>query len=643
MLLKNPVTGQTIVGLIRLTLATAFLLIYTVPSFSPVLADDDLQVRMLSSHQAYSPGDTVFLGLQVKVPSNYHLYGNPLGPGIGKPLEIGIDGAEEIQWLDVKKMSARKFKPSMGDWVWAYEKETFFFVRGKIPEKWAGKTSGTLRIDGLICHTSCIPVSKRIPFTVNVSKSGSQSEQFAGEPLFSIALGRASESMPLFRASQQQIPSLSMLSVLNVQENVPAAVKEVQQWDYSPVEKKIEFHLWLALIFGFLAGLILNVMPCVLPVLGIKILSFSQAAGNSKILAIKKSISFSGGMISVFMVLAALASFAKFSWGEQFQNPGVLAGIIVLIVLFALGMFDLFTIILPGSISNLEKRGGSGLLGDFFKGVFATILATPCSGPLLGATLAWALTRTPQVVFAVFASIGLGMAFPYVLFASSSRLSRLIPRPGPWMKDFKYLMGFILIGMAVYLMKGLSQEMMVATIGFCVFMVFAVVVYTRFAPWGSQLKRKALVLLIALLIGSAGFHLNYKVFYKTSVKAASFKDGSGEWMNFSSSLLRDAHANGRHVIIDFTASWCMNCQYNKIAVLNSPEIKKLIAAKNAVLIKADLTRPDPVIESLLNHLGSRSVPFLAIFPGDNPYEPVVMRDLLNKRTLGSALKNLSDL
>lgn len=612
---------------------------------SRVHAVDDLQVRVVPSRQSFVPGDTVILGLQVKIPAKFHLYGNPLGPGIGKPLEIGVEGGEGINWLDVKKMNPRKFKPSVGDWVWAYENETFFFVRGITPPGWSGKTDGSIRIDGLICHNSCIPVVKKIPFTINAGKSSSADDGiFIGEPLFSIALDRASESITIQKTTQlAQLSSLTALPVINMPEKAPDEHSKAQEWDYSPVEKKINFNFWLALLFGFTAGMIMNVMPCVLPVLGIKILSFSQARESSRSLALRRSMSFSAGMLSVFMVLAALASFARFSWGEQFQNPKILVGIIALIVVFALGMFDVFTFVLPGSISNMEKKSGSGLLGDYIKGMFATILATPCSGPLLGATLAWTLTQSAQVVFTVFASIGVGMAFPYVLFASSSSLSRLVPKPGIWMKDFKYLMGFVLIGMAVYLMKGLPQDMIVSTIGLCVSLAFAVIVYTRFAPWGASIRRKVTMIIISMVIAGVALYLNFGVFYKKhSVSVVESTVSKGEWFEFSPSLLRDAHTTGRHVIVDFTASWCMNCQYNKIAVLNSPDIKELLKAKNVLLIKADLTRPDPVIESLLHHLGSRSVPFLAVFPGDNPYEPIVMRDVLKKSDLREVLKGLVD-
>ena len=554
------------------------------PIFSgTVFSSDDLQINVIPSKSAYVSGDSVIVALQVIIPHGYHLYGNPLGPGIGKPVEIRVDGAKRINWTGVKKPGARKFIPPMGDWVWAYENSTYFFIQGKIPEGLKGKTEGKIHFDGLICDNACIPVSKDIPFSFNTGENVTSGNHFASNSELVVQLKKASQFMELARP-EVQTDAAAPLSVSFGDIKAPGqnqAVSQISQWDYSPVEKKIQFNLWLAILFGFIAGIILNAMPCVLPVLGIKILSFSQARENSRKNAILRSAAFAAGIISVFMVLASLASFAKFSWGEQFQNPRVLVAIIALIVIFALGMFDVFMIILPGSVSNMEKKSGSGFVGDFFKGMFATVLATPCSGPLLGATLAWTLTQLPQVVFAVFASIGLGMAFPYILFASSSRLSRLIPKPGEWMKDFKYLMGFVLIGMAVYLMMGLPQDMIISTIGLCVFLAFAVMVYTRFAPWGSSLIRKTSVLVVALLIATSGVYVNFGILYNNILHQSAAKmNQSGEWKTFSPELLKRAHADGRHVIVDFSANWCMNCKYNEAVILNSPQVKELIKNKN---------------------------------------------------------------
>lgn len=211
------------------------------------------------------------------------------------------------------------------------------------------------------------------------------------------------------------------------------------------------------------------------------------------------------------------------------------------------------------------------------------------------------------------------------------------------MQDFKYFMGFILLGMSVYLMIGLPSDMLISTVGLCIVLAFAVWGYARFAPWGSSLRKKIIVTLIMLTVAGGGVYFNFITLYSLiSTDSEVSNTEKNEWVPFSPKLLKDAHANGQHVMIDFTANWCMNCQYNKVTVLHSKEIMELVRKKNVITIKADLTRPDPQIESLMANLGSRSVPFLAVFPGDKPFEPVVMRDLVNKGALRSVLTQLND-
>lgn len=607
----------------------------------------ELIAEIIPSKTFYGIDDTVRLALKIKIPSKYHLYANPLGPGIGKPLQISVNGADNIIWHQVKKPLATKFKPSIGDWVWAYENQQVFFFSGDIKENFEGDINGTIHIDGLICNTDCIPVKKDVQFSVKVTKSSSGQLHYQSNPEIKELMKSTVDSMPLL-VSEVYLNKSSItgidLSGLTVK---PPVTNTSVEWNYSPVEKKIDFNISLAILFGFLAGIIMNFMPCVLPVLGIKIISFSETrSSSSRKRALIKSLIFSSGMLSVFLILASFAAFANFSWGQQFQNPKVLVIIICTIVVFALGMFDVFMIMIPSSISSMGKKRNSGLTGDFFNGMFATILATPCSGPLLGATLAWTLTQKPLVIYAIFTSIGLGMAFPYILLSSSSTLSRMIPKPGVWMNDFKHFMGFVLLAFAVYLMIGLPGDMVISTIGLCLVFAFCITFYTRFAPFGSSVKRKFVFTIITLAMASSGLYFNFGVFHKmiSSEKISSSDNISdtGEWKEFSVELIKDAHENRQNIIIDFTANWCVNCQFNKVTVLHSTRVSELIKKKNIVAIKADLTRPDPQIESLLHHLGSRSVPFLAVFPGNKPYEPIIMRDILNKKSLVDVLEKLEN-
>lgn len=613
------------------------------------LQSNPLQLSAVPDQTAYAAGDTVIIAVNVKIEDQHHLYGNPLGPGIGLPLEIDVKNPGDIEWFSLKKENPKRFVPDFGDWVWAYEKEAVFFLFGRVSNHASGGQSVDISMNGLTCHTSCMPFDETITVSIAVEGSVSRAVSFSGNPRLAKILNAAvpmQMGAPSSDATGSETTAVETIQESEIQ-GKEQEVSETVSWDYQPQEKKRTFNIPLALLFAFIAGMILNVMPCVLPVLGIKILSFSQSREGSRSSAVIRSLVFASGMLLVFMLLATLAAFAGFSWGEQFQTPAFLVSIIGIIFVFALGMFDVFMILVPTQITGMEAQAKTRIVGlgdDFLKGMFATILATPCSGPLLGATLAWTLTQPTAIVYMVFAALGLGMAFPYILLASSKRLSRLIPKPGGWMSDFKHFMGFLLFGFAVYLMIGLPRDMVVSTVGLCVFLAFAVAFYSRFTPFGSVWLRKIGVGFLALFIAGLGWYLNFQLLYnsisddalqKTSVEAA-------DWQVFSADKLLDAQKDGQHVIVDFTANWCMNCQFNKITVLFSSEIRKMIEKKNIVPLKADLTAENPVAESLLHHLGSRSVPFLAVFDKKNPKRPIIMRDILNKKRVLQALADLSD-
>ncbi len=603
--------------------------------------EEGLAVELIPSKNAYKAGDSIILALKINIPEKYHLYGNPLGPGIGKPFEVSIDGARNVIWDEIRKPVARKFKPPVGEWVFAYEDQAVFYISGKISPDTDGTIEGVIHIDGLICHSACIPLKKEIPFSVSLKETAGSDLHFNNNPDLLKTMTSATGTFPISTYAAAQMQSVTGLDLSGLSVKAPSQ-NTLVQWNYSPLESKVNYNVWLAILFGFIAGILMNVMPCVLPVLGIKIISFSEMRQTSRKLAFIKSLVFSAGMLSIFLVLASLASFANFSWGEQFRNPAVLVMIIAIIVIFALGMFDLFMIQVPTNIASMGGKKRTGLTGDFLNGMFATILATPCSGPLLGATLAWTLTQKPLIIFTIFTSIGLGMAFPYILISLSSRISSIIPKPGNWMNDFKHLMGFMLLGFAVYLMIGLPQNMLISTVGMCLVLVFGIAFFTHYAPFGSSIKRRAIVATMALIICFSGVYFNFGVLYRiiSSDENGMMDQEERSWKEFSVDELKKAHEQGQNVIIDFTANWCVNCQFNKVTVLHTSKVNSLIKEKKIVTLKADLTRPDPQIESLLEHLGSRSVPFLAIFSGSNPYEPVIMRDIINKKKLVDVLKKL---
>ncbi|MFC1476616.1 protein-disulfide reductase DsbD family protein [Fibrobacterota bacterium] len=614
--------------------------------FTCIFAERELLVTTVLDKKAYNPGDTVIVALQCRIPDKYHLYGNPLGPGIGKPLKIKVSENKGIEWIRAKKTPASKFHPAIGGWVWAYKHEATFFVIGTVTADSAESVVDTLIMESLICENSCLPVTKEIPLVIPLTQEKVRSRSFSKHRSLR-KIFKITQEMDIDWQQETDAGLKLDGSLINLSLGDNDKEKIIPEWDYKSQEKKFEYNILLAIILAFIAGIILNVMPCVLPVLGVKILSFSQGVGSDRRIAVIRSLVFSAGMILIFLVLASFAAFAGLSWGEQFQNPKMLVVIICIIFIFALGMFDIFIINVPTGITALKQKSiqEKAFLDDFIKGMFTTILATPCSGPLLGATLAWTLLQPPAIIYIVFASIGAGMAFPYVLFSSSSRLMKLIPKPGKWMEDFKYLMGFLLIGFAVYLMIGLPKGMIIPTVGLCAALALAVLIYTRFSPFGASVKRKLLSGVVAVLVAALGWHVNFNILHSflSEDTALLAEEESGIWKEFTPEKLLGAHAIGQHAIIDFTANWCMNCQFNKVTVYHSKEVDELIKQKKIIALKADLTQENEVAESLMHHLGSRSVPFLAIFPGDDPYNPVIMRDVVTKKSVLKVLKDLTDL
>jgi thiol:disulfide interchange protein len=610
-------------------------------------ASDEFSVRIFPDRASYVAGDTAVLALECQIPKNFHLYGNPLGPGIGKPLCINAAGDTAIRFLEARKCAPKKFDPELGGWVWAYQKQALFFIKARISSGAAGTMlRGKVTLDGLICFTSCIPVKRVLDFSLPIG-TGEQPVAPAWRKRFGGAFKSAAE-LSISIAPCKRLDTLSNQPSANLQGLAIAKpaltpVKTYQAPVYHPKERAVHFNILLAIFFGFIAGIILNAMPCVLPVLGLKVISLTQGNAGDRKKAITKSLVFSAGMLALFMVLATLAAFAQLSWGQQFQKPAFLSAIICIVFVFALGLFDLYFFSIPGSSGILGAGKSPGYWQDFFGGIVATLLATPCSGPFLGATLAWTLTQPALVIYLIFTAIGCGMAFPYVLIAASRGAAKLMPRPGRWMEDLKHAMGFLLFAAALYLCMGLPGDFIVSTLGMCLTLSVVVAIFHRFVSLSSSRRRRVLVWILGAILCAAGFYTSFFVVKKIVPPAEGTvvsRENMLEWQDFSAAKLLKAHADSQNVLVDFTANWCLNCQYNFITVLNSGSIKELVTEKRVVTLKADLTGVNPEAENLMHSLGSRSVPFLAVFPGDDPGHPVIMRDILNKKALQKTLEKL---
>ena len=404
--------------------------------------------------------------------------------------------------------------------------------------------------------------------------------------------------------------------------------------------------LWLALFYGFLGGMILNLMPCVLPVISLKIFGFIQQAGESRWRIFSHGVAFIGGIFAWFLGLAAVVVALKsggseVTWAFQFQNPwfNIVMGTVVFV--FALNLAGVFEFILPGRTATALEAAGSagGHAGSFFQGVFATLLATPCTAPFLGSALGFAFSQSAPVIVAMFASVAAGMALPYFLLTAQPGWMRFLPRPGMWMERLKQFMAFPLFATLIWIFAILGgQSGMDGVIAYAAFLLcvgLACWVYGAFCGPAGRHRLLALGMVAVLSAGGGWYFLGQKFAW------AGKEDASGiHWVPFSQARLQAELAAGHSVFLDFTADWCITCKFNERTAIDTSVVRALLGSKKVVPMKADWTNSNPEITAALKSFGRVGVPLYVIYPGGNAGAPVVLPELLTESILADALHRL---
>jgi thiol:disulfide interchange protein DsbD len=413
-----------------------------------------------------------------------------------------------------------------------------------------------------------------------------------------------------------------------------------------------EQSLVLMLAYAFLGGLILNVMPCVLPVIALKILGFVNQGGQNPARVRLLGMIYALGVLASFLALAVLVTVVKHlghsaSWGMQFQNPAFLVFLTVLVLLVALNLFGIFEVT-PGSgvmgvAGNLASKEGA--TGAFLNGVLATVLATPCTAPFLGPALGFAFTQPTPVVFLMFLTIGMGLAFPYLLLSFQPAWLKFLPKPGVWMEKFKMLMGFPMLATAVWLFTlATSSYGEDADLFFGMFLVIlglAAWIWGEFVQRGRSAKPVAATASI-LIVCAAYFtilekHLDWR--HPAASISGIAKNSSDEidWKPWTPQAVLDAQNSGRPVLVDFTAKWCLTCQLNKKTSIEIPSVRAKLKAINAVaLLENSPAKSDEVIAEL-NRRGRAGVPLVLVFPKKAGAPPEVLPELLTPQIVLDAL------
>jgi thiol:disulfide interchange protein DsbD len=395
------------------------------------------------------------------------------------------------------------------------------------------------------------------------------------------------------------------------------------------------------LFFGFIGGVILNLMPCVLPVISLKIFGFIQQAGQSRRKIFRSGIAFTLGIFAWFIGLALLLVALKgagrdVTWGGfQFTNAYFVLVLSVFVLVFALNLFGVFEISLPQSVTRslLSTSERKDLLGSFFQGVFATVLATPCTAPFLGTALGFAFAQSAAVILAMFVAIAAGMSAPYLLLSAQPAWLRFLPRPGPWMVHVKQFMGFLSLATLLFLLYvlGAQRGLEGAIWASCFLLVISVACWLKGAfavPTASLAKRRIVLVLMLLLVIGSGFYLIGDKFQSAKIASADSRL-PGDWHAFTPERLQAELDRGRTVFVDFTAAWCLTCKFNEANVLENQDVRDAFQRHGIVKLKADWTNGDPVITKLLQQFGRPGVPLYVLYPGKNE-DPFVFPELLTK-------------
>jgi thiol:disulfide interchange protein len=410
------------------------------------------------------------------------------------------------------------------------------------------------------------------------------------------------------------------------------SIESIQITDDATQKEK---SLWWYIGLGFLGGLILNIMPCVLPVIGLKILSFMEQAGQSRSRAFVLNLWYSLGLLSVFVLLATLAVAFGFGWGELFRYGGMNLAMTAVVFVMALSFLGTWEVPIPGFIGSGKAESVShkeGAVGAFAKGVLTTILATPCSAPFLAPAITWAFAQPPGNVFAIFISIGVGMASPYLLIGAWPALIKFLPKPGAWMETFKQVMGFVLLATVIFLLTSTEKERLLPTITF-LFGLWASCWWigkisvlaptrTKLLHWGEAIAFAVLIWMFAFL------WLGAKAEYELP------------WKPYTTAKFEQLMDEKKTVLVDFTADWCATCKTFEALVLNTEDVYDAVKEHHVVTLKGDWTHREKSkeVNDMLQQLGSKQVPVILIIPDGDPKRMSIFCGSYTKSDILDALK-----
>lgn len=392
--------------------------------------------------------------------------------------------------------------------------------------------------------------------------------------------------------------------------------------------------LWQIVVVALAGGLILNLMPCVLPVLGIKLASLMTLAESSRRQTRLRFLATAAGIIFSFLVLAAVITGLRLSgawigWGFQFQSPWFIATMVLVTWIFCFSLAGLLEIRLPSGLSTrLATAGGNGIGGSFLEGAFATLLATPCTAPFLGTAVTFVLAAPVHQLWLIFLVLGVGMSLPWLVISIAPGVARWLPKPGPWMAKLRLVLVLLMLGSCLWLMSLLVKEWGARYVLIVGGLMVAFFLF-RCAQAMPNHKENLRSLVFGVLFGAG-------LYAFLAPQPQGKADSPLNWQPLSEAALSEALDARKRVLVDITADWCLNCRVNEVLVLHRPEVIAALNRDDVVLLQGNWSQPSAEIEQFLRRYGASGIPFNAIFGPAIP-QGHVLPSLLSKDALLTTL------
>lgn len=599
-----------------------------------------MQAPVEAHWELFSRSGGGLLGVLVVSPEDgSYIYGHKKGPtGLPTTLAVATDpqglAGEVVYPIGIKKPDT--FNPDV--MVPVYHKETRLLVPLRAPEG-GGELFLSGRLEGLACtDKACFPLKKTVnatfPDTSAMASASDQPWWSKAESLLQSAGAKpptAGTASSPAAGTGTPAPAPDHPQAKTAAETVAAA--PVISWDFAPryMEPQLEVtSLAKAMILALLAGLLLNVMPCVLPVVSLKLSSIVAVSSmNShderRRFFREHNIFFAAGIMVYFLFLGLVLGSLGMAWGELFQSQKLVLFLALFVFAMGLSLFGVYDLPIV-DLKATRSMDQNPKSQAFFTGLMATLLATPCSGPFLGGVLGWVLSQGSTHIVLVFLSIGLGMSLPYLLMTVWPRLVRYFPKPGHWNIQLERIVGFFLMATTVYLLGILSEELQTRALVAVLITGAGAWIWGQWTSLSDSPRRRLFVRTVAIIVVACG--VAWTIYPRQDIRwpeidLAEFNENLGE----------------QTMMLDFTADWCPNCKALEATVLTDANVQRWERRYGLRFYKVDLTLRDPAEMDLLSALGSKSIPVVAVFPkGDKSGNPIVLRDLFTKAQMEDALK-----